>query len=69
MSIRKFQVNGDWIENKHKRLPRKLKKELKKRYKKRYGITWLKCNNLIEQYYWFYKNPFDWDMKKQLYEI
>lgn len=49
-----------------KRLPRKLKKDLKKRYKHRYGINWLKCDNILIEYIWFYKNPLGYDMKKRL---
>jgi hypothetical protein len=49
-----------------KRLPRKLKKELNKKYKHRYGIDRLKCDNIITEYYWFYKNPFNWNMNKIL---
>jgi len=48
------------------RLPRKLKKDLKKKFKYRYGINWLKCCNIIEEYTWFYKNPFKWVMNKSL---
>lgn len=52
-----------------KRLPRKLKKELKKKFLNRYGHEWLNCYNksrLIIEYYWFYQNPFYWDVDKQL---
>ena len=54
---------------KWKRLPRKKKKYLKNRYKNRYGCDWLKCDNLIVEYIWFFRNPFHWDMNKQLYKI
>lgn len=36
------------------RLPRKTKKAFKKLYKHRYGCDWLKCNNLMVEYIWFY---------------
>lgn len=51
------------------RIPRKLKKELKKKWKYRYGYEWLgtRKNQVIEEYFWFYKNPFNWDMNKKLY--
>ena len=55
------------MKNLFKRLPRKLKKELKRKYKHRYGIDFLKCDNLISEYYWFYKNPLKWDMNKKIY--
>jgi hypothetical protein len=47
-----------------KRLPRKLKKELKKKFYNRYKCKWLgtRKNQVIEEYYWFYKNPFHWNM-------
>ena len=48
------------------RLPRKLKKGLKKKYKQRYGINFLKCDNLLVEYIWFYKNAFNWNMNKKL---
>jgi len=48
------------------RLPRKLKKDLKRKYKHRYGCDWLKCNNIIIEYKWFYHNSFGWDMNKKL---
>jgi hypothetical protein len=51
------------------RIPRRLKKELKKKYKHRYGCDWLKCDDIIEQYIWFYHNPFNWDMNKQLWKL
>lgn len=49
-----------------KRLPRKIKKELKKKYKNRYNIDFLSCCNLIVEYKWFYKNPFNWNMNKKI---
>lgn len=52
------------------KLPRKLKKNLKKKYKNRYGYSWLTCydkSRLIVEYYWFYKNPFNWNMNEKLY--
>lgn len=49
-----------------KRLPRKVKKELKQLYLHRYGISWLKCDDLLINYLWFFKNPFKWDMNKSL---
>jgi len=51
---------------KFKRIPRKLKKELKNKFKHRYGCTWINCCNIMEEYYWFYFNPFKWDMHKKL---
>lgn len=50
------------------RLPRKIKKGLKKKYKHRYGCEWLKCDNLIIEYIWFFKNPLKYDMDKQIYK-
>lgn len=49
-----------------KRLPRKVKKILKKKYKHRYGINWLKCDNLLIEYQWFFKNSLNYDMNKQI---
>lgn len=49
-----------------KRLPRKVKKELKRMYKHRYGIDWLKCDNVLIEYKWFFKNPLKWDMTIKL---
>jgi len=48
------------------RLPRKLKKDLKRKYKHRYGCDWLKYDNIIIEYKWFYHNSFGWDMNKKL---
>jgi len=48
------------------RISRKLKKELKKKYKHRYGIDWLKCDNVLIEYIWFYHNPLKWNMNKKL---
>ena len=49
-----------------KRIPRKLKKIIKKMYKHRYKCKWLKCDNILVEYIWFKKNPFKWNMNKQL---
>jgi len=51
-----------------KRLPRKIKKELKKKYKHRYGYDFLKCDSLLIEYVWFFKNPLHYDMNKQLWK-
>ena len=52
------------------RIPRKLKKEVKRRYLYRYGISWLgtRKNQIIEEYIWLFKNPFKWDMNKQIFK-
>lgn len=51
-----------------KRLSRKIKKELKKKYKRRYGINYLELgrNRLLNDFKWFYHNPFNWDMGEKL---
>lgn len=49
-----------------KRLPRKIKKSLKKKFKYRYNCKWLKCKDLIVEYTWFFKNPFNWNMNLKL---
>jgi hypothetical protein len=48
------------------RLPRKKKKLLKKKGSHRYGCDWLKCENYIVEYNWFFKNPLKFDMNKKL---
>jgi len=64
MSLAKGNIENHQI----RRLPRKIKKQLKRMYKSRYGIDWLDCDNLIIEYYWFFKNPFKWDMNKKLFK-
>jgi len=52
-----------------KRLPRRIKKRLKKLFKNRYKCNWLKSNDLIIEYNWFFKNPYHWDMTKVLNKV
>jgi hypothetical protein len=51
-----------------KRIPRKKKKKLKKMFKYRYGVDWLRCENVVVEYRWFFKNPFKFNMNKQIWK-
>lgn len=49
------------------RIPRKLKKAVKKRYFHRYGVKWLKCDNILVEYLWLFKNPLHYDTTKRIW--
>ena len=51
------------------RIPRKKKQQLKRMWKHRYGIDWLRCENIIVEYKWFFKNPLKYNMNKSIYDI
>lgn len=49
-----------------KRIPRKKKNKLKTMFRYRYGYKWLSCENVVEMYEWFFKNPFHFNMYKSI---